>query len=125
MSKTESISETKPEEKISVCDLMKNNTSKIIKKFELQTPAEFQEFSDLYSAYLHTIDDFYGTCYISEKEFFDKLNIDQGVLNSLQEYSKAFTETYLDQIDLFAKYRQEIFRCRFHLLVFLIIIYIL
>jgi len=108
MSKTESISETKLEEKISVCDLMKTNTSKIIKKFELQTPSEFQEFSDLYSAYLHTIDDFYGTCYISEKEFFDKLNIDQEVLNSLQEYSRAFTETYLDQIDLFAKYRQEI-----------------
>lgn len=108
MSKTEIISETKPIEKISVCDLLKTNTSKIIKKFELQTPAKFQQFSDLYTAYLHTIDDFYGTCYISEKEFFDKLNIDQGVLNSMQEYSNAFTETYLDQIDLYETYRQEI-----------------
>ena len=108
MSKTETVSETKPVEKISVCDIMKTNTSKIIQKIETQAPTKFQQFSDLYTAYLHTIDDFYGTCYISEKEFFDKLNIDQGVLESFQEYSKAFTETYLHQIDLFAKYRQEI-----------------
>lgn len=108
MSKTKSISETRPVEKISVCDLMKINTSKVIKKFEMQTPAEFQQFSDLYTTFLHTMDDFYGTCYISEKEFFDKLNIDQRVLNSLQEYSTAFTEKYFDQIDLFAEYRQEI-----------------
>jgi len=108
MSKTETISETKPVEKISVCDIMKTNTSKVIQKIETQAPTKFQQFSDLYTAYLHTLDDIYGTCYISEKEFFDKLNIDQGVLKSFQEYSKAFTETYLDQIDHFAKYRQEI-----------------
>ena len=108
MSKTETVSETKGKEKISVCDIMNTNTSKIIQKIETQAPTKFQQFSDLYTAYLHTIDDIYGTCYISEKEFFDKLNIDQGVLKSFQEYSKAFTDTYLDQIDLFAKYRQEI-----------------
>lgn len=108
MSKTESISETKPEGKISVCDMMKTNTSKIIQKFELQIPSKFQQYSDLYTAYLHTLDDVYGTCYISEKEFFDNLNIDQGILKETQEYSKTVTETYLDQIDLYAKYMQEI-----------------
>lgn len=108
MSKTETVPETKLVERISVCDLLKTNTSKIIQKFESQTPAKFQQFSDLYTAYLHTIDDLYGTCYISEKEFFDKLDIDQGVLKSFQEFSQAFTETYLDQIEKYAKYRQEI-----------------
>ncbi len=108
MSKIQTISKIKPEEKISVCDIMKTNTSRIIQKFESQSPSKFQQFSDLYTAYLHTIDDVYGTCYISEKEFFDKLNIDQGVLSSFQELSKTFTETYLDQIDLYGKYRQEL-----------------
>jgi len=108
MSKTETVPETKLEEKISVCDLLKTNTSKIIQKFESQTPAKFQQFSDLYTAYLHTMDDLYGTCYISEKEFFDKLNLDQGMLKLFQEFSQAFTETYLDQIEKYAKYRQEI-----------------
>ncbi len=107
MSKTEILMNTKPEEKISVCDIMKTNTSKVIQKFESKIPSQFQQYSDLYTAYLHTIDDVFGTCYISEKEFFDKLNIDQGVLRSIQDFSKAVTETYLDQIDLYAKYRQE------------------
>jgi len=108
MIKTEIISKTKQEEKISVCDIMKTNTSKIIQKFESQIPSKFQQYSDLYTAYLHTMDDLYGTCYISEKEFFDKLNIDQGVLKSFQEFSQTFTETYLDQIEKYAKYRQKI-----------------
>ena len=108
MSKIQTVSKIKPEEKISVCDIMKTNTSKIIQKFESQSPSKFQQSADLYTAYLHTMDDVYGTCYISEKEFFDKLNIDQGVLSSFQEFSKAFTETYLDQIDMYGKYRQEI-----------------
>ncbi len=108
MSKTGAVLETKPEEKISVCDIMKTNTSKVIQKFESHIPSRFQQYSDLYATYLHTIDDIFGTCYISEKEFFDKLNIDQGVLNSIQEYSNAVTETYLDQIDLYAKYRREL-----------------
>ncbi len=108
MSKPEIMSETKAEEQISVCDIMKTNTSKIIQKFESQIPSRLQQYSDLYTAYLHTIDDVFGTCYISEKEFFDKLNIDQGVLNSIQEYSKTVTEAYLDQIELYAKYRQEL-----------------
>ncbi len=107
MSKTQAISETKLEGKISVCDIMKTNTSKIIQKFESQIPSRFQQYSDLYAAYLHTIDDIYGTCFISEKEFFDKLNIDQGILQSIQEYTKTLTDTYLAQIDLCAKSREE------------------
>jgi hypothetical protein len=101
------MSETKAEEKISICDIMKTNTSKIIQKFESKIPSRLQQYSDLYAAYLHTIDDVFGTCYISEKEFFDKLNIDQGVLHSIQDYSKTLTDTYLTQIDLYAKYRQD------------------
>ena len=106
VSKTETI-EKKPEEKISVCDIMKTNTSQIIQKFESKIPPVFQQYSDLYTAYLHTIDDVFGTCFISEKEFFDKLNIDQGVLKEIQEYSKSFTATYLEQIEQYSKYRQE------------------
>jgi len=110
MSKTEILTKNKSEEKISVCDIMKTNTSKVIQKFESKIPSIFQQYSDLYTAYLHTIDDVYGTCYISEKEFFDKLNIDQGVLKAIQDYSKSFSDTYLEQIDLHAKSRQEFIR---------------
>jgi hypothetical protein len=98
------VTENKTETKISVCDIMKNNTSKVIKKLEMQIPSSVQQYSDLYATYLHTIDDIFGTCYIAEKEFFDKLNLDQGALREFQEFSNVFTKMYLDQIEMSAKY---------------------
>jgi len=98
------ITENKTEAKISVCDIMKSNTSKVIKKLEAQIPSSVQQYSDLYTTYLHTIDDIFGTCYIAEKELFDKLNLDQGVLREFQGFSNVLTKTYLDQIEMSAKY---------------------
>jgi hypothetical protein len=98
------VTKNKTETKVSVCDIMKNNTSAVIKKLEAQIPSSVQQYSDLYTAYLHTIDDIFGTCYIAEKEFFDKLNLDQGVLREFQEFSNVFTKMYLDQIEMSAKY---------------------
>ena len=98
------ITENKTEAKISVCDIMKSNTSKVIKKLEAQIPSSVQQYSDLYTTYLHTIDDIFGTCYIAEKELFDKLNLDQGVLREFQEFSNVLTKTYLNQIEMSAKY---------------------
>ena len=98
------VTENKTETKISVCDIMKNNTSKVIKKLEMQIPSSVQQYSDLYAAYLHTVDDVFSTCYISEKKLYDKLNLDQGVLRELQEFSNALTKAYLNQIEISVKY---------------------
>ncbi len=98
------ITKNKTEAKISVCDIMKNNTSEVIKKLEAQIPSSVQQYSDLYTTYLHTIDDIFGTCYIAEKELFDKLNLDQGVLREFLGFSNVLTKTYLDQIEMSAKY---------------------
>ena len=102
MSKTENVS--KIENKVSVCDIMKNNTSEIIKKLESKTPSLMQKYSDLYMQYLHTIDDIFGTCYISEKEFFDKLNLDQNVLKEVEKFSNSLTTISLNQIEASSKY---------------------
>ena len=59
------------EEKLSICDIMKEDTSEVIKKMESKMPSMFQSYSDMYTKYLHTLDDVFGTCYIAEKEFFD------------------------------------------------------
>ena len=106
------ITENKTKAKISVCGIMKNNTSEVIKKLEEQIPSSVQQYSDLYTTYLHTIDDIFGTCYISEKEFFDKLNIDQGILREFQEFSKVLTKIYLNQIEMSAKYVEEYVQIR-------------
>ncbi len=86
--------------KISVCDVMKNNTSKVIKKMESQIPSHFQLYSDLYAEYLHMFDDLFGTCYIAEKEFFDKLGFDQNTLKTFDNYSNELTSFYSSQIDI-------------------------
>ncbi len=110
MSKTETIS--KIENKVSVCDIMKNNTSEVIKKLESKAPLLTQKYSDLYVTYLHTIDDIFGTCYISEKEFFDKLNLDQGILKQVEKFSSALTGIYLNQIELSSKYLEGYIQMR-------------
>lgn len=88
-----------PQTKISVCDLLKNNTSSIIKKMEFQVPSYLQQYLDLYTAYLHSFDQIFGTCYIAEKELFDKLEIDQKTLKSFDSLSSTFRDVMSSQID--------------------------
>ncbi len=87
------------EDKISVCDVMKSNTSSVIRKMGLQIPLYVQEYSDLYAEYLHTTDDLFGTCYLSEKEFFDKLNIDQKTLKAFDNLSGFWEKIVTSQIE--------------------------
>ena len=86
-------------EKISICDLFKENTSNLIQKMESQIPIYGQIYSDIYKESLHMLEDIFGTCYISEKEFFDKLNIDQYTLKQWDIYSKSILHFYSRQID--------------------------
>jgi len=88
------------QDKISVCDVMKNNTSKIIKKMESQVPSYVQQYSDLYTEYLHMFDDLFGTCYLAEKEFFDKLGLDDKTLKAFDDYFSGITENYSKQIEM-------------------------
>jgi len=92
---------------VSVCDIMKGNTSEIIRKFESQIPSMIQNYSNLYTEYLHVFDDLFGTCYIHEKEFFDKLNIDQALLKQLKDNSELMKNRYLENIEITAKFLDE------------------
>jgi len=98
--------ELKPTEqdKISVCDVMKSKTSSVIRKMESQIPSYVQEYSDLYAEYLHAIDDLFGTCYISEKEFFDKLNIDQKTLKVFDNFWSFWEKTATSQIETYTNF---------------------
>jgi hypothetical protein len=62
--------------------------------------------------YLHTIDDIFGTCYISEKEFFDKLNLDQNVLKEVEKFSNSLTAISLNQIEASSKYLEAYMQMR-------------
>ncbi len=99
VTRTKKSSKKSLQTKISVCDVMKKNTSSIIKKMEFQVPSYLQQYTDLYTAYLHSFDQIFGTCYIAEKEFFDKLEIDQNTLKSFDSFSKTFSDVIASQID--------------------------
>ncbi len=98
--KKEPATKSTNQDKISVCDVMKNNTSKIIKKMESQVPSYVQHYSDLYTEYLHMFDDLFGTCYLAEKEFFDKLGLDDKTLKAFDDYFSGVTENYSKQIEM-------------------------
>ena len=100
-------SKEKEEEEISFCDIMKEDTSKMIKETEAKMPIFFQSYSDLYTKYLHLLDDIFGTCYIAEKEFFDKLNIDQGILKQIKKNSEIVRNNYVQSINTSAKFFDE------------------
>lgn len=108
----ESLQNNEKDETISLCDVLKTDTSEIIKKLEAQAPSIFQNNSNLYTQYLHLFDDMFGTCYISEKEFFDKLNIDPKILKQIKENSESIKKSYLDLIDMNTKYWDEYFKIR-------------
>lgn len=99
-------------EKISICNLMKEDTSEIIQKLESKIPVHAQNYSDLYAEYLHMFDDLFGTCYMAEKEFFDRLDIDQGVLKQVREHSRIAKENYLDGIEMGTKMLDEYVKMR-------------
>jgi hypothetical protein len=85
---------------ISVCDILKNNTTKVIRKLESQIPPNIQASSNLYTQYLHLLDDYFGTCYLWQKQYFDRLGIDQQMLLAIDAYWNAVTDLYCSQIDV-------------------------
>jgi hypothetical protein len=87
---------------ISVCDILKNNTTKVIRKLESQIPANVQGYSDLYTQYLHLLDDYFGSCYLWQKQYFDRLGFDRKTINAINDYWNVVTDLYCTQIDMIA-----------------------
>jgi len=57
---------------LSICDVMRDNTNNIIMKMESLAPTYVENITDLQSEYLRIARDFFGTCYLSEKELFER-----------------------------------------------------
>ena len=90
---------TEKQHKQSLCEVFKDDTSEVMRKLESQTPSLFQNYSNLYTAYLHMFDNIFGTCFISEKKFFDKLNLDQSFLKQIKSNSETIKKVCLENID--------------------------
>ncbi|MDE1843039.1 MAG: hypothetical protein KGH95_05250 [Thaumarchaeota archaeon] len=91
-----------PQSPLSVCDVMRDSTNEVIMKLEGLLPLYIEGFADLQSDGLRIARDFFGTCYIAEKELEDKLGVDQKAIKSFEKFSKIMSQTAISQIEIFS-----------------------
>ena len=104
-----------PEEKklkniptLSVCDVMRDNTNEVIMKVESLVPIYIENFTDLQSEYFRIARDFFGTCYIVEKELLDKIGVDQKAIEGFDRYLKVFTKSAVSEIEMASSFQKTI-----------------
>lgn len=85
---------------LSFCGIMKVHNFEIIQKIESEMPSLFQEYSDLYTRYLHSIKDIFGTCDLAENKYFEKMEVDQNFLKALDSFFISGTGLLKSQIDM-------------------------
>ena len=90
----------------SISQILKNNTHKFTKKLESQLPLKIQQFSELYTAYLHSVNNTFDSCTTCEKELFEKLGVDKGLIKAFGEYTKAYADGMIQQMDYYAQFRK-------------------
>ena len=100
------IVENKETELDSISQTLKNNTHEFTKKLESQLPLKVQQFSELYTAYLHSVNNTFDSCITCEKELFEKLGVDKGLIKAFGEYTEAHTDMMLQQMDYYAQFRK-------------------
>jgi len=95
-----SLSSSDPSNDLSFCGILKNGTSDLIQKLESEMPSLFQEYSDLYTRYLHSIHDYYASCNIVEHQFFEKLAIKPETLKMFDIFFKSYTNLLESHFDM-------------------------
>ena len=90
----------------SVCDIWKDNVHKVITKMEYQTPIYLQAYSQMHSEFLHSIDNSFGTCYIWQKRYFDRMGFDQKVINAYEKLCDSRTNNIVKWMDMYANYKK-------------------
>lgn len=90
----------------SVCDVWKDSVHKVITKTEYQTPIYIQAYTQMHSEFLRSIDSLFGTCYIWQKRYFDKIGINESVINAYGELCQRTTENVMEWMDAYASYKK-------------------
>ena len=97
---------SKETESDSISQILKNNTHKFTKKLESQLPLKMQQVSEIYTAYLHSVNNTFDSCITCEKELFEKLDMDKGLIKAFGKYTKVCTDSTLQQMDYYAQFRK-------------------
>ena len=79
---------------------MRDNTNNVIMKIESLVPIYIENITDFQTEYLRIARDFFGTCYIAEKELCDKLGMDQKSIQGFDNYLKIISKFVTFQVDM-------------------------
>lgn len=90
----------------SAYDIWKDNTHKLITKLEHQTPIYLQAYSQVHAEFLHFIDNSFGTYYNWQKQYFDKMKIDQKVINACEKLCDSGTNNIFELMNAYANYKK-------------------
>jgi hypothetical protein len=100
VSETESQNKKQDTPVLSICDVMSENTNQVIMKVESLLPSYIESFANLQGEYLQIARNFFGTCYISEKEILDKMGVDHKAIEGFDKYLKVVTKYTILDIDM-------------------------
>ena len=90
----------------SVCDVWKDCVHRFVTKVEFQTPIYIEAYSQVHSEFLHSIDNLFGTCYIWQKQYFDRLGIDQNITASYGKLCESIMDNTTEMMDMYANYKK-------------------
>ena len=91
---------------LSVCDVIRDNTNQVIMKVERLLPTYIESFANLQEEYLRVARDFFGTCYIAEKEILDKTGVDHKAIEGFDKYLKVLTKYTILDIDMTTNFQK-------------------
>jgi len=91
---------------LSVCDVWKDSVHKIVTKLEYQTPIYLQAYTQIHTEFLHCVDNLFGTCYLWQKQYFDRLGISPGIVNAYGQLYNSWVEQYMQGLDAYANYKK-------------------
>ncbi len=91
---------------MSVCDVMRDNTNEVIMKIEGLLPSYIESITDFQSEGLRITRDFFGTCYIAEKELLDTMGVDQKAIEAFDRFLKIITKTTVSEIDMINNFQR-------------------
>jgi hypothetical protein len=91
---------------LSVCDVMRDNTNQVIMKVESLLPSFIESFANIQEEYLRIARDFFGTCYISEKQLLDKMGVDHKSIEGFDKYLKVLTKYAILDIDMASNFQK-------------------
>lgn len=100
------LGKAEPAQYLSVCDVWKDSVHKIVTKAEYQTPIYLQAYTQVHIEFLHCIDNLFGTCYLWQKQYFDRLGIDKGILDAYGKMYDSWVDQALRGMDAYANYKK-------------------